>query len=154
MKETTTIKGMVRMVCHDKNGDLKFDTGFFNNVITNAGKAQIALLAGDASAVPFTYLAVGTSSTATSAAQTALQGEISTNGLSRAAATVSRVTTTITNDTVQLYKSFSVSGSSTVEEVGIFNDATTGTMLGRALTGTKSLVNGDVLQITYKVAFA
>lgn len=152
--ETLTLKGMVRFEIFDSKGNLKEDTGFFSNLITSAGKAQLALLAGDASAVPFTYIAVGTSSTAVTVGQTALQAEISTNGLSRASATVSRVTTTVTNDTLQLYYSFSVSGSSTVEEVGLFNAASSGTMLGRALTSTKSLVNGDVLIITYRVAFA
>jgi len=120
----------------------------------NAGFAQLALLAGDASAVPFTFLAVGTSTTAVAATQTALQAEIVDSGLARAAATVSRVTTTVTNDTLQLTYTWSVTGTKTVEEVGIFNDATTGTMLGRALTTSKAVVNGDTLQITYKVKFS
>jgi len=152
--EPMGIKGRFRLVCLDKDGKLKFDTGFQPNIITNAGKAQIALLAGDASAVPFTYLAVGTSNTATAASQTALGAEITDSGLARAAATVSRVTTTVTNDTLQLYYSFTVTGTKSVEEIGMFNASSSGTMLGRALTGTKSLVNGDILQITYKVAFA
>lgn len=148
------LKGRIRLVCHDKDGNFKYDTGFINNTITNTGKAQIALLAGDSSAVPFTYLALGTSNTAPSAGQTALIGEISTNGLQRASATVSRVTTTTTNDTLQLTNSFTASGSSTVEEVGIFNANSSGTMLGRALTGSKALVNGDQLVVTYQVIFA
>lgn len=152
--DTLKIKGMVRMVCTDKVGNLKWDTGFFNNLVTSAGKAQIALLAGDASATPFTYLAVGTSSTAVAVGQTALGSEITDSGLARAAATVSRVTTTVTNDTLQLVYTWTVSGTKTVEEVGIFNASSSGTMLGRALTSSKSLVNGDVLTITYKVAFA
>lgn len=126
-----------------------------NNGITNAGFAAMAGLVGNSGAVTaFTYLAVGTSSTAFSASQTALIGEISTNGLSRVAATVSRVTTTQTNDTLQLTTTFSVSGSSTVEEVGAFNASSSGTMLGRALSGTTAVVNGDQLVITYKFKFA
>lgn len=35
-----------------------------NNLVTSAGKALLASLAGDAAAVPFTYLALGTSNTA------------------------------------------------------------------------------------------
>ena len=154
MEKGLTIKGMIRLVCHDKDGNLKWDTGFISNGITTAGKAQIALLAGDSSAVPFTYLAVGTSSTAFSASQTALQAEITDSGLARASATVTRVTTTTTNDTLQLVKSWSVTGSKTIEEVGIFNDSSAGTMLGRALTGTKALVNGDTMTETYKVIFS
>ena len=154
MKEEYKLEGRIRMVCHDKEGNLKWDTGEIKNTVTNAAFAQLALLAGDATAVPFTYLAVGTSNTAPAASQTALGGEITDSGLARAAATVSRVTTTQTNDTLQLVKAWTATGSKTVEEVGIFNDASAGTMLGRALTSTKSLVNGEILTITYKVKFA
>lgn len=148
------VKGQFRLVCRDSKGNLKWDTGFMSNLITSAGKAQLALLAGDASATPFTYLAVGTSSTAVNVSQTALQAEITDTGLARAAATVSRVTTTVTNDTLQLVYEWTASGSKTIEEIGIFNASSAGTMLGRALTTTKSLVNGDSLEATYKVIFA
>jgi hypothetical protein len=147
-----SLAGRVKLDCY-KDGVLKWTTGWISNGITNAGKAQIALLAGDASATPFTYLAVGTSSTAFAAAQTALQAETVTNGLERAAATVSRVTTTVTNDTLQLVKTWTASGSVAVEEVGIFNANSAGTLLGRALTGTKSVVSGETLTGTYQVKF-
>ena len=152
MQDTIKIKGVIDFKLTHKDGSVEEWT--VNNLITSAGKAQLALLAGDASATPFTYLAVGTSATAASVGQTALVAEISTNGLSRAAATVSRVTTTVTNDTLQLVYTWSVSGTSTVEEVGIFNASSVGTMLGRALTTSKAVVNGDSLSITYKVIFA
>lgn len=126
-----------------------------HNGITNAGFAAMAGLVGNTGSVTaFTYLAVGSSSTAFAASQTALVGEISTSGLSRASATVSRVTTTQTNDTLQLTKTFTLSGSATVEEVGAFNASSSGVMLGRALTGTLTLVSGDELIITYKFKFA
>ena len=92
-----------------------------NNLVTSAGKAQLTLLAGDASATPFTYLAVGTSTTAPAVGQTTLVAEITDTGLARAAATVSRVTTTVTNDTLQLVYTWTASGSKTIEEVGVFN---------------------------------
>lgn len=154
MNEAIGAKGFGSMVCRDKDGNIKWELDF-TNTITNVGFAVIAGLAGNTgSQTAFTYLAVGTSNTAPAASQTALGGEITTNGLGRAAATVSRVTTTQTNDTLQLYKLFTVTGTSTVEEAGIFNDATTGIMLGRALTTSKSVVNGDTLAVTYKVKFA
>lgn len=137
-----------------RNGEVVKDITV-NNGITNAGFAAMAGLVGNTGSVTaFTYLAVGSSNTAFAASQTALVGEISTNGLSRTAATVSRVTTTQTNDTLQLTYTFTLSGSSTVEEIGAFNDASAGTMLGRALTGTLTLVNGDQLVLTYKFKFA
>lgn len=142
------------MDCYDKDGNFKWSTGWISNGITNAGKAQMALLAGDATATPFTYLAVGTSNTAFAASQTALQAEITDTGLARAAGTVSRVTTTETNDTFQVTKTWTATGTKTVEEIGVFNDSSAGTMLGRALTTSKALTNTDQLIGTYKVAFA
>lgn len=133
-------------------GVLKWDTGFQSNVITLVGKAQLALLAG-ASGTPFTFLAVGTSATAVTSADTALNAELSTLGLSRVAATVSRVTITATNDTLQLANTWSVTGSTTVNEVGVFNASSSGVMLGHALTGAKTVANGDVLVGTYQCQF-
>lgn len=149
------IKGQVRLQCFDENGNLKWDTGFMKNTITNAGLGVISGLVGNVgSEVAFTYLAVGTSNTAESAAHTALQAEITDSGLERAAATVSQETTTQTDDTLQLTKTWSVTGTKTVEEIGAFNDASAGTMLGRKLTTSKSVVSGDTLIGTYQFVFA
>lgn len=149
------IKGYVRLICYDKDGKLKWDTGEMRNTITNASLAVVSGLVGNTgSQTAFTYLAVGTSATAESAAHTALQAEIVDSGLARAAATVTRQTTTQTNDTLQLYKEWSVTGTKTVEEVGAFNAASAGTMFGRKLTTSKAVVSGDSIQGTYKFVFA
>lgn len=153
MEQNIKVKGWYEFKIIDKNGVVR-DEWTVDNLITNAGLAQLALLAGDASAVPFTYLAVGTSNTAVGASQTALGGEITDSGLARASATVSRVTTTQTDDTLQLYYEWTTSGSKTIEEVGVFNASSSGTMLSRALTGTKSISSGEVYILTYKVKFA
>ena len=153
MNDSINIQGRVRLQCLDKDGNVKWDTGFIKNTIVNAGRAQVALLIGQSGTL-FTYLAVGTSSTAVNATDTALNAEISTNGLSRVAGTVSRVTTSVTNDTYQVTTTWTATGSSTVQEVGVFNAASTGTMLGHALTGAKSVVNTDLLIGTYQVQFS
>ena len=143
--------GMVRLV-HKRKGKILSDTGWIKNTIASAGKAEVSNLIGNVSSPsPFTYLALGTSSAAESASHTALQAEITDSGLSRAAATVSRTTTTVTNDTVQYDKTWTASGAKTVEEIGIFNAASSGTMLGRKLTGSKALQSGDQLVATYKI---
>jgi len=152
MKNTLKIKGVIEHKIIRANGDIEEWTT--NNLITSAGKAQLALLAGDASATPFTFLAVGTSTTAPAIGQTALIAEITTLGFERAAATVSRVTTTVTNDTLQLLYTWAASGSLTVEEIGIFNASSSGTMLGRSLTGSKTFVNGDQYRAAYKIIFS
>ena len=144
--------GRVRVVHKDKDGNTLSDTGWLYNTITNAGKAEAANLLGNVSTpTAFTYLALGTSNTAESASHTALQAEITDTGLARAAATVSRVTTNQTNDTLQLAKTWTATGAKTVEEIGVFNAASAGTMLGRKLTTSKALANGETLAATYQI---
>lgn len=125
------------------------------NIITNAWLAELANLAGNVSTpTAFTYLANGSDNTAAAATQTALVSENSTNGAARAAATVSRVTTTVTNDTLQLVKSWSITGAVTVQEVWVFNAASVWDMLARQVTSSKTFGNGDTYQVTYQIIFA
>lgn len=138
---------------------IPFVTGLFvmeksvANKIVNAGLALSAgLLNGSGSPTTPTYIAVGTGTTAVAATDTALVTETATSGLSRAAATVSLVTTTVTNDTAQWLKSFSVTGSVAVTESGVFNAASVGTMLCRQVFSAVNVANGDTLQITWKDA--
>jgi len=100
-------------------------------------------------------LAVGETATAFAITQTALAAEITGNGLARAAATVSTTTTTYTNDTLRLTETWSVSGTETVREVGIFNGSSGGDMLGRKVTAQEySLASGDEFTYTYDIIFA
>lgn len=153
MENTFSLKWVVNYKAWDKDGNLKFDTTE-DNLVVNTGKGEIINLLGNVSSpVAFTYLANGSDATAASAAQTALIAENpNTNGAGRAAATVSRTTTTFTNDTLQLSKTWTITGGVTVNEVGIFNANTAGIMLARQVTSaTKNLVNGDSFQVIYKI---
>jgi len=148
------MKGTVTLECRRADGSLKW-RDVVHNGITNAGLAEIAGLAGNTgSPTAFSFLAVGTSTTAFAASQTTLGAEITTGGLARNAATVSRTTTTVTNDTLRLTHTWTASATHAVEETGIFNDASAGDMLGRALTTTKNVVSGETLVVTYDVSFA
>lgn len=153
MKGEITLKGRIRLECYRK-GVKVWDTGFVNNIITNVGLAAVAGLTGNTGSITaFTYLAIGTSATAVAATDTTLGAEITDSGLTRSAATVSRVTTAQTNDTLQLTFTWTASGSKTVQEAGIFNASSSGIMLAHALTGAKAVVSSDILVGTYKVAF-
>jgi len=122
------------------------------NTLTNAGFAVAAgLYGGVDSQDPFTYLALSTNATTPAAGDNSLASEITGSGLARAQATVSRVTTTVSDDTTQLYKEWTASGTVTVEKVGFFNAASGGVMGGSALTGSKSMLSGQILAITYKI---
>lgn len=125
------------------------------NLIVSAGKAGLASrLCGDGGEAAFTYLALGIGTTAPAAGDTALQSEITDSGMARAAATISRVTTTVTNDTAQLVKQWSVSGTKAVTEIGAFNAASVGTMLGRQTFAALNVAAGDSIQMTYKFQIA
>ena len=122
-----------------------------SNLVTNAGMAGVASrINGDGAEAAFTYIAVGTGTNAAAATDTTLQTEIVDSGLSRAAATASRVTTDVTNDTAQLSKSFSVTGTKAVTESGVLNAASTGVLLARQVFSAINVVNGDTLIITWK----
>ncbi len=152
--EPVGVKGEFR-VEHFRDGKLLSDTGWIKNTITNVSFAVFSGLAGNTgSQTAFTYLALGTSNTAPAASQTALVAETVVSGLTRASATVSRVTTTQTNDTLQLVNTWTAGGSATIEEVGVFNAASVGTMGARGLTTTKSLVTNDQITVTYKIKFS
>lgn len=124
--------------------------------ITKAALAELSNLTGDVSSpTAFSHIALGDSNTAFAASQTALQSEITGNGLARAAATVTQQTTTETDDTTRFVHQWTVTGSETVREVGIFNDASAGTMLARKVLGTsRSLGSGDTYTYTYNIIFA
>ena len=122
------------------------------NVVTYAGYAGAAgRLMGSGTPAAFTYIAVGTGTTAASTADTALQTETSTSGLTRAAGTVSLVTTSQTNDTAQVTNTFSVTGTVAVTESGVLNASSSGTLLCHQVFSAINVASGDSLAITWKV---
>lgn len=122
------------------------------NLVTSAGKAGVASrINGSGGEAAFTYIAVGTGTTAAAVGDTALQTELASSGLSRANATASRTTTSVTNDTAQLVNTFTVTGTQAVTESGVLNAASSGVLLCRQVFSAINVVNGDSLQITWKV---
>lgn len=124
--------------------------------ITNAALNELSGLVGNTgSKTAFTYLELGTGTTAFAASQTALVTAITDSGLARAASTVSQQTTTQTNDTLRLTHEWTASGSKTVAEAGIFNASSGGTMLARTkLSTARSLTSGNTYTYTYDIIFA
>ena len=126
------------------------------NLIVNAGAAAVAAqINGETTFPVFKYVAVGLGTAAAAAADVTLGSEITDSGLARGTATVSRVTTDVTNDTAQMLLSFSVTGTKAVTESGVFNHITvgsaTGTMLARQIFSAINVVSGDTLLITLKI---
>jgi len=130
------------------------------SIVPNEGLAEIAGLVGNTgSPTAFTVLAVGSGDTTPAAADSALATEITGSGLARATATVSLVTTSTSNDTLQLYKQWTVSATVTIKEVGFTNkttkDATGEEWLFRqVLTTERDVSSGDTYTVTGKTVFA
>lgn len=151
MKTSFKLIGKYVLKCYRADGKLSWRKTVHNSVMT-VGKAEVINLMGNVSSpVAFTYLAVGTSSTAVSTGQTALGAEITDSGLARHTATATRTTTTSTNDTLSLTYTWTASGTKAIEEVGVFNASSSGTMLSRALTTTKNVYSGETLIGTYTI---
>lgn len=123
-----------------------------SNLVVDAGKAGVASrINGAGSESAFTYIAVGTGTTSPTASDTTLETELSADGLSRASATASRVTTDVTDDSARLVNTFSVTGTQAVTESGMFNAASSGVMLARQTFSAINVENGDSLQITWTI---
>lgn len=115
------------------------------STLMNTGKAEIAkLMNGVDTPTAFTYMAIGSGSTAEAATQTALVTEITTNGGARAAATCAYVA----NYTARWTRLFEFSGNVTLREVGIFNASSGGDMLLRHVyAADKTYINGESVEI-------
>lgn len=88
---------------------------------------------------------------AESDAHTTLETEITTNGGARAAAT----TAYEADYKAKWSKTFNFTGALAINEYGVFNAASAGTMLLRKkLATTKNVANGESLQITVTLTLA
>jgi len=121
-------------------------------MVTNAGKAGVASRINGAGSVPaFTYIAIGTGTTAAALTDTTLEAEITDAGGERASATCTRVTTDVTDDTAQDVVTFNFTGTKAVTEAGVLSAASSGVLLCRQVFTAVNVASGDSLQITFKV---
>lgn len=96
---------------------------------------------------PFLYLAYGSGTTAEGAALTALTTEIA-----RALVAPEIVSTYTANDTVRFAKEFTADGAISVNEVGILDASTTGTLLARKkLAATLSVADNQNFVVQYDI---
>tara|TARA_R110000868_G_scaffold70933_6_gene208223 strand:+ start:1036 stop:1482 length:447 start_codon:yes stop_codon:yes gene_type:complete len=137
------LTGRVHIVLTDSTGNIKIDKES-DNLIVTIGKAFVASALITIPSIRFLYMAVGTSATATSIAQTALVGT-----------ELARVATTNTNPTsvtTQFVASFGAGvGTGTIEEAGLFSAASAGSMFSRYLTGTFAKGSTDTLAVTWTI---
>src|SRR5215475_3265041 len=123
-------------------------------VLTNKGKG---LFADRARTSPGTYTTspkfIGIGTGATGAARTAAASDtaLTTEVETRSSGTESTVTTTQTGDTYQSQGTISITGTRAVDESGLFDASSSGNMITSATLNVINLLNGDSLQLTWKV---
>jgi len=122
------------------------------NTITNVGHAAgNGRISNQGSYNAMVNLAIGTGTQGTPATATALATEITTNGGARGAATATQVTTTVANDTTQLVKTWTFTGSFAVTEECIIDSATSGgNMMAYQSFSAVNVVSTDQLTVTHK----
>lgn len=132
-------------VVHD---DGRTETIAQDNVIVNGGRDRIAaLIAQDSSAFP-SHLAIGTGSTAAAVTDTALGTEVDRNALTASFASAGVAT-------FKAFFSKSEANGNTIAEVGIFDQAASGTMFCRAvLSSTVAKTSSISLNVTWTWTFA
>lgn len=114
------------------------------NLVVAAGRALIAQIVESAGATKPSHMAIGDSSLAVNDSQTGLDNEIAT----RVA-----LTDTVAGNEVTYSATFTAGAPQTVEEIGIFNASTLGTMLARFLSSTISMGTGNTLDVTWVLRF-
>lgn len=151
MIESIKVIGELR-VRHIRAGKVLSDTGFMDNIVTTAGKTEIARIIEAGTGTLVSHMGFGTGSTAVAASDTALTTELTGNGYTRKATTKSISAA----GTVQYIATLTgVTNNPTIQEAGLFNAATAGILVAHQLTGAVNLATAaDSLEVTWKLTFA
>jgi len=145
--ETLKVTGLVNYKLFDENGNLKEERNVTNTVVT-AGKNYLAswVAAASQAGTFMQHIALGTDTTAASAAQTALITETGT----RVAGTIS------SSSNVWQNQATFAAGVSTgaITESGVFSASSAGTMLARQTFAVINKAAGDSLQVTWSITLS
>jgi len=142
INDQTPVVGKLTLTLRDEQGNVKQEIEN-NNLIVNTGKAFLANAVLNSSTSPFTYMAIGTSGTAAAVTDTALGSE-----------TVRQVFTTssVSTNVVTLVTTYAAgTGTAALQEAGIFNASSAGTMLSHVVFSTINKGAADSLTITWTV---
>lgn len=122
-------------------------------IYTNTVRASIVSALNGTAIGPFKYLGWGTGAGTSSAADTTLFTETTTAndpGYARAATTNTVVTTTVTNDTLQMVGTLTAGAALTITNCGVFDATANGNLFVKADFTGLALNSGDNIQATFK----
>jgi hypothetical protein len=145
IQENLKPTGMVTVSHFNPQGEL-INSFEVPNLVVTSGKNYIASRIKDTTFSAMTYMAIGTSSTAASATDAGLVAESGRQSLSA---------TTVSTNTITYTATFPAgTGTSTspgIQEAGILNASSGGTMLCRTVFPSVAKAAGDSIAITWVV---
>lgn len=151
INENLKLSGQLDIVLKDKNGNVK-DSRTETNLVVNSGLAFIISRMKGTTKSVMSHMALGSSSTAESAAQTDL---VSILG-SREALDSTTITGT-NNEKIEYVSSFEAGDATgAVQEAGIFNHGTvaTGDMLSRTTFAVVNKAADDTMTVTWTITLS
>jgi hypothetical protein len=135
------LRGDVAIVLKDKDGKVK-ESREINNLVVSAGLTYICSRMADASAGVMSHMALGSGTTAAAAGDTDLESILG----SREALD----STTASSNTITYVSSFEAGeGTGAVTEAGIFNAASSGTMLCHVIFPVVNKQADDTMSVTW-----
>ena len=142
MEEFLKATGKLDIILKDSDGNIKQELHVPNLVVT-VGKTFIASRMVGTSSPVMNHMAIGTNATAPVSANTTLGTEVARVALSSATATA---------NTVSYSATFPAgTGTGAITEAGIFNAASSGTLLCRTTFAVVNKSASDVLTINWNV---
>jgi hypothetical protein len=145
-KDSSKVTGMVNVVVRDEiTGAIKQEFTV-PNLVVDTGLAYIAGRMKDTSDAAMTHMAVGTDNTAAAAGNTALGSELAIQALT---------STTVTTNSVAYVATYAAgTGTGALTEAGIFNAASSGTMLCRTVFAVINKGAADSMTVTWTVTIS
>ena len=119
-------------------------------LLVNTGKAIVTNYLNGGAATQPKYVAWGTGAGTTGATDTTLFTETG----SRVTGTTSQVTTSTSNDTLQVVGTQTAGGTLAITNAGLFDASTSGNLFAKGDFSTINLNTGDSIQFTFKVQFS
>lgn len=143
INEELKLRGDVALVLKDKNGNVK-ESREIHNLVVSSGLTFICSRMAGTSADVMSHMALGSGTTAASSGQTDL---VSILGSREALDSTSASSNTIT-----YVSSFEAGeGTGAVTEAGVFNAASSGTMLCRTVFAVVNKAADDTMSVTWTI---
>lgn len=143
---TFSITGYIHLEIYDKDGNLK-DTRNINNLVVASGKQHLAsrlagIFTGEGAAISHVAFGVGTSTPISS--NTTLDSQLGSRS------SISGMMHTAGTQVVTISASYT-GYAGTITEIGLFNAATSGTMIARTTFGGVTILTTDVIAIVWSL---